>query len=66
MWVYRHHAIHSEKEKRADANTANISVFSVARRSRSDSRQLLSQSVIVSTDLTDVTLVIDDNYRSLD
>ena len=58
--------IHSEKEKRADANTANISVFSVAIRSRSDSRQLLSQSVIVSTDLTDVTLVIDDTYRSLD
>ena len=33
-------------------------IFSVTRRSRSDSRPLLS----VSTDLTDVTLVSDDTY----
>ena len=41
-------------------------VFSVTRRSRSDSCHLLRYSVtpllIVSTDLTDVTLVSDDTY----
>ena len=44
--------------------------FSVTRRSRSDSRQLLTYSlthwVSVSTDLTDVTLVSDDTYWRLD
>ena len=47
-----------------------ISIFSVTRRSRSDSRQLLTYSLtdllIVSTDLTDVTLVSDDTYLRLD
>ena len=41
-------------------------IFSVTRRSRSDIRQLLTysltESVSVSTDLTDVTLVSDDTY----
>ena len=41
-------------------------IFSVTRRSRSDSRQLLtyllSPLLSVSTDLTDVTLVSDDTY----
>ena len=39
-----------------------IHVFSVTRRSRSDSRHLLTHLLIVSTDLTDVTLVSDDTY----
>ena len=43
-----------------------VRVFSVTRRSRSDSRQLLThsltESVSVSTDLTDVILVSDDTY----
>ena len=37
-------------------------LFSVTRRSRSDSRHLLTHLLIVSTDLTDVTLVSDDTY----
>ena len=41
-------------------------IISVTRRSRSDSRQsltdLLTYSVSVSTDMTDVTLVSDDTY----
>ena len=44
----------------------HLCLFSVTRRSRSDSRQLLTysltHSLIVSTDLTDVTLVSDDTY----
>ena len=40
-------------------------IFSVTRRSRSDSRYSLTHSVIVSTELTDVTLVSDDTYRRL-
>ena len=38
-------------------------LFSVTRRSRSDESHSLSESLIVSTDLTDVTLVSDDTYR---
>ena len=38
-------------------------LFCVTRRSGSDSRQFLSPLLIVSTDLTDVTLVSDDTYR---
>ena len=37
-------------------------IFSVTRRSRSDSRYSVSQSVSVSIDLSDVTLVSDDTY----
>ena len=44
----------------------SLAIFSVTRRSRSDSRHLLTysltESVSVSTDLTDVTLVSDDTY----
>ena len=41
-------------------------IFSVIRRSRSDSRQSLTPLLIVSTDLTDVTLVSDDTNWRLD
>ena len=37
-------------------------MFSVTRRSRSDSGQFLSHLLSVNTDLTDVTLVSDDTY----
>ena len=61
------------------ANTNNIlpraeAIFSVTRRSRSDSRylltywltDLLTHLLIISTDLTDVTLVSDDTHWRLD
>ena len=38
-------------------------LFSVTRRSRSD--ESLTESLIVSIDFTDVTLVSDDTYRRL-
>ena len=41
-------------------------VFSVTRRSRSDVVHLLTHSLMVSNDLTDVTLVSDDTERGLD
>ena len=43
-----------------------IRLFSVTRRSRSDSRPSLTNWLSVSTDLTDVTLVSDDTYWRLD
>ena len=39
-----------------------ISIFSVTRRYRSDVRYSVSEWVIVSIDLTDVTLVSEDTY----
>ena len=45
-----------------DLTDVTLVIFSVTRRSRSDSHQLLTYSVSVSTDLIDVTLVSDDTY----
>ena len=42
-----------------------IDIFSVIRRSRSDESHLLTESLDVSIDLTDVTLVSDDTYKRL-
>ena len=39
--------------------------FSVTIRSRSDGSHSLSESLMVITDLTDVTLVSDDTYQSV-
>ena len=41
------------------------SIFSVTRRSRSDESHLLTYSLSVSIDFTDVTLVSDDTYGRL-
>ena len=43
-----------------------IIIFSVTRRSKSDVVHLLTDSLMVSNDLTDVTLVSDDTERGLD
>ena len=52
----------------ADCSVPNSSdglIFSVTRRSRSDECDLLTESLDVSIDLTDVTLVSDDTNRRL-
>ena len=49
-----------------ETQIASLQVFSVTRRSRSDSRHSLTYWVSVSIDLSDMTLVSDDTYWRLD
>ena len=43
-----------------------VLIFSVTRRSRSDECDLLTESLIVRTDFTDVTLVSQDTFKRLE